>query len=78
MSVHEGLSQPEESGSRNGRILVFLPLLIAILGAAAIVLGQLSDQSASQVSSSGYGIDERVTGAIADANPRAPEVALGR
>ncbi|MNC92210.1 hypothetical protein D3C83_85950 [compost metagenome] len=42
-----------------------MPLLIAVLGAAAIILGQMADRRVAETS--GYGIDERITGTIAPA-----------
>lgn len=62
MSVSEGLSEAEIGGRRPGGVLIFVPLLIAMLGAGAIFLGQAANNQAH--ASSGYGIDERITGAI--------------
>ena len=62
MSVSEGLSEAEIGGRRPGGVLIFVPALIAILGAAAIFLGQAANHQAH--ANSGYGIDERITGAI--------------
>ena len=46
-----------------GGILVFLPLLIAVIGLAGLFLG-LSPAGLSARQSSGYGVDEIQTGAI--------------
>ena len=62
MSVREDVGEATLSARKPGGILIFLPLLIVLLGAAAIYLGQLSE--ASPVGISGYGIDEITTGAI--------------
>ncbi len=62
MSVSEGLGEAEITARKPGGVLIFVPLLIAILGMAAIFLGQAVDRVT--VASSGYGIDERMTGAI--------------
>lgn len=54
---------PALPARRPGGVLIFVPLLIALVGLGALVLGQLpgtADRAAS-----GYGIDEVVTGAIA-------------
>jgi hypothetical protein len=44
-------------GRKSGGVLIFLPLLIALLGTAAIVLAGMPETKAA--SYSGYGIDER-------------------
>ena len=79
MSVSEGLGQTAVARKPSG-VLIFLPLLIAVLGAGAIFLGQLSDRNASLVAGHvGYGIDERTTGAITPATDAdAPIIALDR
>lgn len=78
MSVSDGLSQTSTTARKPSGVLIFLPLLIAVLGAAAIFLGQLSVSSAVQVSSSGYGIDERTTGAIVPVGAATPIINLDR
>ncbi|MHA1559474.1 MAG: hypothetical protein ACTSWI_02235 [Alphaproteobacteria bacterium] len=75
MSVSDGLGQTNTTARKPSGVLIFLPLLIAVLGAAALFLGQLS---AVQISSSGYGIDERTTGAIAPVGAAAPIINLDR
>jgi len=75
MSVSGGLSQTNATARRPSGVLIFLPLLIAVLGAAALFLGQLS---AAQIGSSGYGIDERTTGAIEPAGVATPVINLDR
>ena len=76
MSVREGLGDAGATARKPSGVLIFLPLLIAVLGAGAIFLGQLSDRANSQIGSSGYGIDERVTGAIAPVATPTPIIAL--
>ena len=66
MSVIETINDAGAAGRKAGGVLIFLPLLIALLGGAAIVLSQMPAGDA--VSSTGYGIDERTTGAIAPAD----------
>jgi hypothetical protein len=60
-----------------GGILIFVPLLIALLGVATIVLGQLPGMQAA-TAPSGYGIDELVTGAIAASPVEDPIIKLDR
>jgi hypothetical protein len=62
MSVSEGLGEGGIAARKPGGVLIFVPMLIAVLGAAAIFLGQAADRATA--AGSGYGIDERVTGAI--------------
>lgn len=76
MSVREGLGEAGAAPRKPSGILIFLPLLIAVLGAGAIFLGQLSDRAAIPVGYSGYGIDERITGAIEPVAAPTPIIAL--
>ena len=78
MSVSDSSGQTSAAARKPSGVLIFLPLLIAVLGGAAIFLGQLSVGSTLQFSSSGYGIDDRPTGAIAPMNAAAPIIALER
>ena len=64
MSVMDGVEKAQPQGRKpGGALLVFLPAMIAAIGAVALVLGQL--QSGDRVHATGYGIDEVTTGAIA-------------
>jgi hypothetical protein len=78
MSVSDGLGQASTTARKTSGVLIFLPLLIAVLGAAAIFLGQISVSSAVQISSSGYGIDERTSGAIEPVGAATPIINLER
>jgi hypothetical protein len=62
MSISDTMNDAN-AGRRLGGVFIFLPLLIAVLGVAAIVLSQMPDRNTSVLA--GYGIDERTTGAIA-------------
>lgn len=77
MSVSEGLGEAGATARKPSVVLIFLPSLIAVLGAAAIFLGQLSDRASNPIGYSGYGVDERITGAIEPAVTPAPIIALG-
>ncbi len=70
MSVIGTTSDSGAAGRKAGGVFIFLPLLIALLGAAAIVLSQMP--ASDGASFTGYGIDERTTGAIAPANDALP------
>lgn len=61
MSVREGVA-PEQV-RKPGAVFIILPLLIALLGAAAIYLGGLADARSADMS--GYGIDDLAAGMIA-------------
>lgn len=74
MSVQEGLGVAPEQTRKSGAVLVFLPLLIALIGVTAIYLGKLADDHAAAIS--GYGIDDLGIGAIAA--PIEPVVLLDR
>ena len=74
MSVREGLGEATLSARKLSGVLIFLPLLIALLGAAAIYLAQLSD--ASPVATSGYGIDEVTTEVITPVGNTEPIIIL--
>lgn len=78
MSVSDGLGQSSTAARKPSGVLIFLPLLIAVLGVAALFLGQLSVSSAVQIGSSGYGIDERTTGAIEPVGAVTPIIDLER
>ena len=78
MSVSDGVGQTGATARKPSGVLIFLPLLIAVLGVAALFLGQLSVSSAVQVGSSGYGIDERTTGAIERVDVVTPIINLQR
>ena len=56
MSVREGLGIAPEQTKKSGAVLVFLPLLIALLVVTAIYLGSLATDGSAGVS--GYGIDD--------------------
>ncbi len=64
MSVREDLSEVRPTGRKPGAVFVFVPLLIAILGAATLYLAQMPE--ASSVGFSGYGIDEIAAGGAID------------
>lgn len=67
MSVAEGLSKGVVSPRRQGgAVLIFMPALIALIGLAAIYLGNVSRPGTALAS--GYGIDEVVTGSIGGAD----------
>ena len=73
MSVSESLGGASGTVRKPSAVLVFLPLLIAVLGVAAIILGQMPE--ASSIGSSGYGIDEMTTGAIGPVGTDPPRAA---
>ena len=63
MSVVDGVNKASVAERKpGGGLLVFIPVLIALMGAIALYLGQLSSQASAQ--RSGYGIDELTTAAI--------------
>jgi hypothetical protein len=70
MSVIETTSDSGAAARKAGGVFIFLPLLIALLGAAAIVLSQMPASDAAGFT--GYGIDERITGAVAPADVALP------
>jgi hypothetical protein len=70
MSVIETTSDSGAAVRKAGGVFIFLPLLIAVLGAVAIVLSQMP--ASDGASFTGYGIDERTTGAVAPADVALP------
>lgn len=56
MSVVDTTSNANVVGRKSGGIFIFLPLLIALLGTAAIVLARMPETRATGYT--GYGIDE--------------------
>lgn len=60
MSVREDVGEARAGDTRKpGAVFVFVPILIAILGAAALYLAQVPE--AASIGYSGYGIDEIAT-----------------
>jgi len=70
MSVTDGIGKAVATRKPGGFLLVFLPVLILAMGAAALYLGILVAAQSARVS--GYGIDEVVTGAIAPVSAAQP------
>ena len=63
MSVVDGVNKASVAVRKpGGGLLIFIPVLIALMGAIALYLGQLSSQASAP--RSGYGIDELATAAI--------------
>lgn len=74
MSVREGVGAAATTERKPIAVLIFLPVLILLLAGAAILLGQMSGTDA--LGASGYGIDERITGAIVPIETDGPAVLL--
>ncbi len=70
-------SLPAEPQRRSLGVLIFVPLLIALVGLAAIVVGLLPMTQAVE-SPSGYGVDDLVTGSIAPRAAVNPIILLDR
>jgi hypothetical protein len=65
MSIADGVQKAGVAARKpGGALLVFLPVLIVLIGAVALVLAQMPRPA--DVGTSGYGIDEIVTGAVAN------------
>lgn len=70
MSVTDGIGKAVATRKPGGFLLVFLPVLILAMSAAALYLGILVAAQSAGVS--GYGIDEVVTGAITPVSAAQP------
>jgi hypothetical protein len=70
MSVIGTTGDSGAAGRKAGGVFIFLPLLIALLGVTAIVLSRMP--AGDGASFTGYGIDERITGAITPAAATPP------
>ena len=63
MSITDGIEKAAINTRKpGGALLVFLPVLIVAIGAIALVLSQMPRPL--ELGTSGYGIDEFVTGAV--------------
>lgn len=63
MSVTDGIEKAGINTRKpGGALLVFLPVLIVAIGVIALVLSQMPRPL--ELATSGYGIDELVTGAV--------------
>lgn len=52
------------AAKKPGGVLILLPMLIALIGLGAVILGQVPAATSHRTAQSGYGIDDIRTGAI--------------